>query len=111
MSMHDIEHSIGDRLRLPQYRDQFGEELYDSLVVALSEGQPPVYLAEPFLLRQWYAKYKGMTEVESFADFLSVFHVFVPLYRVRCVVRYVIRYAGGDVRLVLGLSSAQRRSG
>jgi len=57
MSMHDIEHSIGDRLRLPQYREQFGEELYDSLVVALSEGQPPVYLAEPFLLRQWYAKY------------------------------------------------------
>ena len=52
MSIHDIEHSIGDRLRLPQYREQFGEELYDSLVVALSEGQPPVYLAEPFLLRQ-----------------------------------------------------------
>ena len=57
MSMHDIEHSIGDRLRLPQYREQFGEELCDSLAVALSEGQPPVYLAEPFLLRQWYAKY------------------------------------------------------
>ena len=57
MSIHDIEHSIGDRLRLPQYREQFGEELYDSLAVALSEGQPPVYLAEPFLLWQWYAKY------------------------------------------------------
>ena len=57
MSIHDIEHSIGDRLRLPQYREQFGEDLYDSLVVALSEGQPSVYLAEPFLLRQWYAKY------------------------------------------------------
>ena len=57
MRIHDIEHSIGDRLRLPQYREQFGEDLYESLAVALSEGQPPVYLAEPFLLRQWYAKY------------------------------------------------------
>ena len=57
MSMYDIEHSIGDRLRLPQYRGYFGDESLDSLVVALSEGQPPVYLAEPFLLRQWYAKY------------------------------------------------------
>ena len=57
MSMHDIEHSIGDRLRLPQYRGQFGDECIVSLAVALSEGQPPVYLAEPFLLRQWYAKY------------------------------------------------------
>ena len=25
MSIHDIEHSIGDRLRLPQYREEFGE--------------------------------------------------------------------------------------
>ena len=57
MSMHDIEHSIGDRLRLPQYREQFSDECIVSLAVALSEGQPPVYLAEPFLLRQWYAKY------------------------------------------------------
>ena len=57
MSMHDIEHSIGDRLRLPQYRGQFGDECIASLTVALSEGQPAVYLAEPFLLRQWYAKY------------------------------------------------------
>ena len=57
MSMHDIEHSIGDRLRLPQYREYFGSESLDSLVVALSEGQPAVYLAEPFLLRQWYSKY------------------------------------------------------
>ena len=57
MSMHDIEHSIGDRLRLPQYREHFEEEACGSLAVALSEGQPAVYLAEPFLLRQWYAKY------------------------------------------------------
>ena len=57
MSMHDTEHSIGVRLRLPQYREYFVDELYDSLAVALSEGQPPVYLADPFLLRQWYAKY------------------------------------------------------
>ena len=64
MSMHDIEHSIGDRLRLPQYRDFFfGEELYECLVVSLSEGQPPVYLAEPFLLRQWYAKYSLIHKV------------------------------------------------
>ena len=57
MSIHDIEHSIGDRLRLLQYREQFDGNTYESLAVALSEGQPPVYLAEPFLLRQWYAKY------------------------------------------------------
>ena len=57
MDIHDIEHSIGDLLRLPQYREQFGEELLDGLAVALSEGPPPVYLAEPFLLRQWYVKY------------------------------------------------------
>ena len=57
MSMHDIEHSIGDRLRLPQYREHFGEEACVSLAAALSEGQPAVYLAEPFLLRQWYVKY------------------------------------------------------
>ena len=57
MSMHDIEHSIGDRLRLPQYREHFEEEACVSLAAALSEGQPAVYLAEPFLLRQWYAKY------------------------------------------------------
>ena len=57
MSMHDIEHSIGDRLRLLQYREQFADELYDSLATTLSEGQPAVYLAEPFLLRQWYVKY------------------------------------------------------
>ena len=31
--------------------------MLDGLAVALSEGHPPVYLAEPFLLRQWYAKY------------------------------------------------------
>ena len=52
MSMHDIEHSIGDRLRLPQYREHFEGEACDSLAAALSEGQPAVYLAEPFLLRQ-----------------------------------------------------------
>ena len=34
MSMHDIEHSIGDRLRLPQYRGHFGVDAYDSLAVA-----------------------------------------------------------------------------
>ena len=57
MSIHDIEHSIGDRLRLLQYRHQFGEDSYDNLAADLSEGQPSVYLADPFLLRQWYAKY------------------------------------------------------
>ena len=57
MSMHDIEHSIGDRVRLPQYREQFSDECIASLAAAMSEGQLPVYLAEPFLLRQWYAKY------------------------------------------------------
>ena len=57
MSIHDIEHSIGDRLRLPQYREQFGEDLYDGLAVALSERQGSVYLTEPLLLRQWYMKY------------------------------------------------------
>ena len=56
-SIHDIEHAVGDRLRLPQYREYFEEEACASLAAALSEGQPPVYLAEPFLLRQWYAKY------------------------------------------------------
>ena len=44
MSMHDIECSIGDRLRLPRYREQFGDESIDSLIVALSEGQPPATL-------------------------------------------------------------------
>ena len=57
MSIYDIEATIGDRLRLPQYKEQFAEAYYDSLVVSLSEGQPPVHLAEPSLLRQWYAKY------------------------------------------------------
>ena len=40
MSIYDIEQAIGDRLRLLQYREQFGEELYESLAVALSEGHP-----------------------------------------------------------------------
>ena len=57
VSITDIEHSIGDRLRLPQYREHFEEEARVSLAADLSEGQPAVYLAEPFLLRQWYAKY------------------------------------------------------
>ena len=74
MSIYDIELSIGDRLRSQQYRELFAEELYDNLVVALSEGQPPVYLVEPFLLRQWYAKYhpdNGPIRISSALDLES----------------------------------------
>ena len=78
MSMHDIEHSIGDRLRLPQYREQFEEEACVSLAAALSEGQPAVYLAEPFLLRQWYVKYhpdSGPLRISSADELLSLIHI------------------------------------
>ena len=56
-SIDAIEDSIGDGLRLPQYRELFAQNLYDKLVKALSDGQPRVFLVEPCLLRQWYAKY------------------------------------------------------
>ena len=75
MSIYDIEHSIGDRLRLPQYREHFEEEACVSLAADLSEGQPAVYLAEPFLLRQWYAKYhpdSGPLRISSAAELESL---------------------------------------
>ena len=53
----DIEASIGVRLRLQQYRLCFTEDAVNALVETLTEGQPPVYLADPILLRQWYVKF------------------------------------------------------
>ena len=53
----DIEASIGVRLRLQQYRACFTEDAVNALVETLTEGQPPVYLADPILLRQWYVKF------------------------------------------------------
>ena len=83
MSMHDIEHSIGDRLRLLQYRQVFRDELYDNLVVTLSEGQPPVYLADPSLLRSWYSKYhpdSGPLRISSVAQLESLLGEELRLY-------------------------------
>ena len=50
MSIHDVEHSIGDRFLFLWYREQFGKDLYDRVTILM-------YLTEPLLLRQWYMKY------------------------------------------------------
>ena len=57
MSIHDIETQIGDRLRLSRYRDSFTEESVGALAESLEEGESPVCIKDPLLLRQWYAKY------------------------------------------------------
>ena len=57
MCITDIENAIGERLRLSQYRDSFTVDASAALCVALSEGQPAVFLSTPTLLREWHAKY------------------------------------------------------
>ena len=57
LSIVDVEAAIGDRLRLAQYSDSFRAESVHVSAESLIEAQPPVFLADPELLRQWYAKY------------------------------------------------------
>ena len=57
LCIQDIEDSIGDRLRLPRYRDSFGGESVRALAESLEEGVSPVFLPDPLLLREWYVKY------------------------------------------------------
>ena len=53
----DVEVSLGDRLRLPQFRMQFeSEEGAEVLFERLEESQPSVS-ASGLLLRQWHAKF------------------------------------------------------
>ena len=42
LSIQCIEAEVGDRLRLPEYRQLFGSDTAQSLVETLAEGQPPV---------------------------------------------------------------------
>jgi hypothetical protein len=56
-SIIDVEEAVGDRLRLAQYSDLFTDDKVTSLAQQLADGQPPVYLAMPYLLLQWHAKY------------------------------------------------------
>ena len=56
LSIQCIEDEVGERLRLPRYRDSFGPDVVVSLVETLAEGQPPVFVTAT-LLRQWYARF------------------------------------------------------
>jgi hypothetical protein len=56
LSIDAVEEDIGDRLRLPQYKDRFTEVDAPIMAEVLLESQPSLTVA-PLLLRQWYAKY------------------------------------------------------
>ena len=56
LSIDAVEDDIGDRLRLPQYKDRFTEDDAPIMAEVLLESQPSVVVT-PLLLRQWYAKY------------------------------------------------------
>ena len=51
-----MERHIGERLRLPRYKESFTDETAPGLADSLAEGQPPL-CATSMLLRQWYVKY------------------------------------------------------
>ena len=52
-----VEEQLGDRLRLPQYRQDFhSDDSAQRLSQVLSESQPP-YKVSSAILRQWYTKY------------------------------------------------------
>ena len=56
LSIEVVEQDIGERLRLPQYKDSFILEVALTMAELSLESQPSVVVA-PFLFRQWYAKY------------------------------------------------------
>ena len=52
-----VEEVLGERLRLPQYRESFSEaESLESLKVSLAESQPPAQVSVALLLA-WHTKY------------------------------------------------------
>lgn len=56
LSPQDVERELGQKLRLAQYEERFGEEVVTGLVEELAEQQPPVCVTG-HLLREWYFLY------------------------------------------------------
>ena len=67
LSILDVERDIGERLRLPRYKDSFTEEATPVLATSLAEGQPPVFVKAQ-LLRQWFVKYHPDSGPHSIAN-------------------------------------------
>lgn len=56
LSIQQLEHECGDKLRLPQYEASFQDMAVEAFAQQLQEHDPPVDVSS-ILVAQWYAKY------------------------------------------------------